>query len=363
MIEKDAVSATYKFYHQINGLLLRESNGQLIPINGTDDYLAMHDIDKLGRAIQEESRHGREPAGFVIERGELGVLVPRPNILASRHYSTVAMLASHHEDLDRYNGSPYVWAVSEAVRAPEMNLKAFVPDYLARYLRDGYWARNNRQVDTGTAEAFNTLFGKISENLGSTEFARRSKSHRRGVTRNVKSALAVEQKAFRDPGQRYVLMLRLGFNERYQREPMLKEIKRCRGDLLNNRRSNTLLRGIVGYIWWLHDGEMTGLQLHLIIIYAPQSSTDTIASQIGEYWKNNITDGNGTYWFCTAYMASRTNDGYLTGVGEIDRDDDLARAALRGLLCRMVEAQQVMKMKCNDRSHLFGTSQDEEKAG
>ncbi len=70
------------------------------------------------------------------------------------------------------------------------------------------------------------------------------------------------------------------------------EIQKHRKKFFNNCRTNKLLRGIVDYIWKLEEGDESGLHLHVLIFYTADSCRDVyIAQQLGEYWKDVVTDG------------------------------------------------------------------------
>lgn len=176
---------------------------------------------------------------------------------------------------------------------------------------------------------------------------------------NAQRVLAFE-KAMYDKRSRYLIIaLTLNYLPEYQKYINLDIIRQHRDQLLNNRRSNSLLREIDGYVWKIEKGDGNGgLHLHLIIFYSGAHRNDiSIGRFIGEYWKNTITNGAGSYWNSNTQKEFHAQYGYGVGVGQIDRNDQAKRQALCQNLLYLTKDEQYAGDESNPHLRMFGTSQ------
>ena len=93
----------------------------------------------------------------------------------------------------------------------------------------------------------------------------------------------------------------LSYTKEYSQNVTLEQANKDFKKLLNNTRSKpTVFNGLVGYIVKREFTEEKGVHFHPIFIYDGQKVREDIskAEQIGAYWKNNITKGNGIFHNC-----------------------------------------------------------------
>lgn len=85
-------------------------------------------------------------------------------------------------------------------------------------------------------------------------------------------------------------------------------------------------KALLGYVWKIEFGWLKGFHNHvLLFLDAKLHMQDiNIATAIGEYWKNEVTDGQGLYFNCNAIKETYTH----CGIGEVKYHDV---NALRGL--------------------------------
>lgn len=119
----------------------------------------------------------------------------------------------------------------------------------------------------------------------------------------------------------------LGYNKEHASECSLEEIKKDVKHLLDNRRANrSLFRDQVGYIFKFEDAEEKGPHAHALLFFNGQRVCKDahLGDQIGNYWNEKITSGNGVFHNC-----NRDKDRYeQCGIGMIDHSDFAKRAVL-----------------------------------
>ena len=97
------------------------------------------------------------------------------------------------------------------------------------------------------------------------------------------------------------------------------QAKEDKEHLFNNMRTNQIFDHMVGYIWRLEYGEEKGFHYHCIFFFDGSKVRQDIsrANMIGEYWANNINQGNGVYHNCNR----RKKKYKYCGIGMINHYD------------------------------------------
>lgn len=103
--------------------------------------------------------------------------------------------------------------------------------------------------------------------------------------------------------------------------------------LQNNARHNqSVLSHWIGYIFKIEYGVQKRLHGHVLMFFNAQRRNHyrdiTIAQEIGEYWKDTITEGDGDYHNCNAKKA----DYYYPALGLIEYSDTNKRMNLRRIV-------------------------------
>jgi hypothetical protein len=117
----------------------------------------------------------------------------------------------------------------------------------------------------------------------------------------------------------------LGYNKEHASECSLEEIKKDVKHMLDNRRANrSLFRDQVGYIFKFEDAEEKGPHAHALLFFNGQKVCKDahLGDQIGKYWNEKITGGNGVFHNCNK------NHYEQCGIGMIDHSDFEKRAIL-----------------------------------
>ncbi len=117
----------------------------------------------------------------------------------------------------------------------------------------------------------------------------------------------------------------LGYNKEHASECSLEEIKKDVKHMLDNRRANrSLFRDQVGYIFKFEDALEKGPHAHALLFFNGQKVCKDahLGDQIGNYWNEKITGGNGVFHNCNK------NHYEQCGIGMIDHSDFEKRAIL-----------------------------------
>lgn len=115
----------------------------------------------------------------------------------------------------------------------------------------------------------------------------------------------------------------LSFKEIYQSNVSFIDISHCLKRLWNNHRHNSLFAYCLGWIWRIEYAEDCQYHAHCIFIFHGHHIRNDVyyGDQIGDYWANRITGGQGCYHNC-----NRNKEKYSHyGIGTIDRNKDADR--------------------------------------
>lgn len=156
-----------------------------------------------------------------------------------------------------------------------------------------------------------------------------------------------------------VIRLDLSYTKKHARKASLEDINQDLKHLLNNRRTKpSIFENMVGYIAKREYTEDKGPHIHSVFIFDGQKvSKDAYkGDQIGEYWKNEITDGKGIFHNC-----NREKDTYAEcALGMIEHTDDAKRTVLKekaiAYLCKEEQSVGPIKESGNERSFTRGIS-------
>lgn len=109
--------------------------------------------------------------------------------------------------------------------------------------------------------------------------------------------------------------------------------------LLANRRNNSIFNDNVGYIIKTEYTEDRGVHNHVALFYDGNKVRNDKykGDQIGEYWVDNITNGNGTYHNCNR------NDYKDNATGMLDYRDVEKREKLDNAMSYLVKEEQSIK--------------------
>lgn len=130
------------------------------------------------------------------------------------------------------------------------------------------------------------------------------------------------------------------------------EAKTDREHLFNNMANNSLFEQLVGFVWKLEYGLDKGFHYHMLFFFdgSRVREDQTIATLIGEYWANNITQGRGLYYNCNANKHLYHN----LGIGMINYYDSALRAGLNQAAAYLIKTDHYAKTLIPNNARAFG---------
>ncbi len=148
-----------------------------------------------------------------------------------------------------------------------------------------------------------------------------------------------------------VVRFDIGYVERVRDFVMLDDIKRDVGHLLANTRGKpSLFQHMVGYIIKFEFGVDKGLHAHVVLFYDGQNvrKDEYLSMQVGKYWCDVITKGDGEYHSCNVNKDAKYDK---CGIGMIDHTDSTKRGYLMSevLSYLLKEKQSVAAFKKSRR--------------
>lgn len=147
-------------------------------------------------------------------------------------------------------------------------------------------------------------------------------------------------------------------------EQLAEDINRMYG----NKRHNQIFDHYLGGYIKIEYGLEKGVHAHLILIFDGSkrnpNSDAYLGQQIGEYWSQKITEGNGRYWNCNSkeykQMYERTNQ---LGIGDIHYEDKEKIANLCRIIRYFCKSEQFIKPRTKLKMKLFRKGQIPKKIG
>lgn len=99
--------------------------------------------------------------------------------------------------------------------------------------------------------------------------------------------------------------------------------RQCFQTFLHNMQSNQIFRDLIGYVWTMEYGADRGFHYHCIFcLDGHQRCKDiSIGLQIGQYWRDTITQGEGYYYCCNNDIPELELHGLPVGIGMIHRSE------------------------------------------
>lgn len=153
-----------------------------------------------------------------------------------------------------------------------------------------------------------------------------------------------------------IVRVDLSYRKPYSDDITLEEANKHLSRMFNNMRSKpTIFEDKVGYTIKREYTEAKGVHIHAVFIFDGQKvQKDAFkADQIGQYWENEITQGQGSYHNCNR----NTYDN--NGKGMLDHSDSAKRKILDehviSYLCKDKQEIDLVKGSKKDRAFTRGT--------
>ena len=174
----------------------------------------------------------------------------------------------------------------------------------------------------------NGFVAKLRKKLRSDEFSKSVTNLKKKISNNKNSLLKYINALFNAHSR--LLVIRLDLSYKKKPTPYLKKHEFCeqlekaqehRHKLIQHLKRKQLKDAFVGYAWKLEYGLEKSFHYHMIFFLdgSKYRKDVEIAKSIGEYWVEQVTEGNGLYWNCNANQDSYRANGIGT-VNYYDKD-------------------------------------------
>jgi len=196
---------------------------------------------------------------------------------------------------------------------------------------------------TRHGDVFNRLVDLIREGAQQPAFMKRVRERIRSSQENYQSGIKYVAKLFANTSRLLVLRIDVHYAKKFAKGVPVTQIRKDFVRFMNNRRHNGLFASMVGHIWKLEEGQSRGFHLHLILFFRGSKVYQHayLAEEIGQYWENAITKGQGTYFSC-----HRNPNRYRrSGIGMIHCTDREKLATLNTIIRYITKKDQYLRIK------------------
>lgn len=121
-----------------------------------------------------------------------------------------------------------------------------------------------------------------------------------------------------------------------------EEVQRLRGKFFSRMKGKpSLFRHLVGHVWRIEATPIAGYHIHLVLFFNGHHVQNDVyyGMAIGDYWANEVADGNGYY---RNVNADWRGDEKTYGIGMVEASDERKRENLvrhvMGYLCKTEQA-------------------------
>ena len=212
----------------------------------------------------------------------------------------------------------------------------------------------------------------LKERLTEAECQKKIEQEKKQISKNKQSLLKYIRELFEYRSKLLVIRIDCSYRRTEKSYPKLdyeatyierkhkkigeiaKEVTEERATLLKTLRKK-YKKGLVGYVWKLEYGEHKGFHYHMFFFFdgSIHQKDINIAREIGEIWKNEITNERGLYWNCNATKDNYAKNGKL-GIGAIKHSDKELRANLEVTAEYLTKTDYFIKTVLPNGTRTFG---------
>lgn len=203
---------------------------------------------------------------------------------------------------------------------------------------------------------FNDLVGAIRNTWKTKNIQAKVNSRRYEANERRKGYCQYVKALFNHYARLVVVRIDLFYQKNLTGNKSAADITKDLKHLIENKRNNSLFDHMTGYIAKLENGEEKGMHWHILFFFDGSKRCNTshsyLAESIGEYWKNNVTQGQGDYWNVNARANDYKCKGLL-GIGTINYNDQFLRNKLNYIVSYLCKTDQYFKPKFSPKVRLF----------
>ena len=192
------------------------------------------------------------------------------------------------------------------------------------------------------------------ENTQSVSHKRQLRNFQRAASKNLKGTLTYIDHLFEHHSRLLVVRVDLSYQKESIRDKTIStHIARAhRKSLFKRIHVHSLFKHCLGYIWKLEYGQYKGLHYHTCFFFDGSKVRGDImlARRIGEFWRNEITGGQGLYFNCNAIA----NTYAQSGIGDIHYTNHEKRRALQRIITYITKVDTAVRMVLPQGARSFG---------
>jgi hypothetical protein len=202
----------------------------------------------------------------------------------------------------------------------------------------------DEELQESRTKIFNRLIAEIRKIGSNKSFKQAIYSRDHNIKRGLASYKEYVDSLLENYSRLLVLRLDLFFLAANGKVVSLSEAQGYFARFLNNRRTNSVFDGTVGYIWKFEHGAKRGYHYHLFFFLDGSKAHKDAhrAHLIGKYW-SEVTQGNG--FFYNVNYNKRQYERTGIGIGMLSHVDVLMRERLFSILEYFFKKEQFLKEK------------------
>lgn len=174
------------------------------------------------------------------------------------------------------------------------------------------------------AEVFNKFVQAIRDKANETRFKETRRSRLKELKRGFRNGVHYIDGMFERTARLLVIRLDLGYAEKVAPKVTSSRAQQDIRRLLGNRRENKLFRAMKGQFIKREYGVKRGIHFHVLLFFDGSIRSNTghidLATKIGNYWRDVITNGDGWYRNVNANIKEYQRKN-ICGIGPINAHD------------------------------------------
>ena len=199
-------------------------------------------------------------------------------------------------------------------------------------------------------DAWMSAFITIRNDVNGALYKKAVNEYQRASRKNHRSILDYIDSLFHSYAK--ILVIRIDLSYKLGVNADLIRVRKDRGRLFLNAKSNKIFSNMIGFVWKLETGLYKGLHYHVVFFFDGSKVREdiNIARRIGEYWVGQITNNEGLYFNC-----NRVKNRYKNcGIGMVSYCDEQKRAFLLDAVKYLTLTEKYLKPMNEDGFRCLG---------
>ena len=203
-------------------------------------------------------------------------------------------------------------------------------------------------------QAVNDFVSDIRAEYKSEAFANQMKNHEDNYLHRHRRNKKLIARLLENHSKLCVVRLDLHLGKANNEHLNLASARKHISRFTNNQRHNQLFADKVAHVIKLELSHRRGYHFHVFIFFDGQAkrNADYYANEIGHYWINTITKGNGSFYSCHQHK----NRYKRCGIGLVDWDDQEKISALLYAMSYVAKSDQHFREKDSRKQRAWFTS-------